>query len=109
MKILFIAQYGPLAASSRTRVFDYLPLLRKAGVTCDVRVVTPDDLIKRSTRGILSRLLYYILSYSPRLVDGMDLRFYSLAIRRHTDTKSVIFLSHTAPVAPVQAQNIFRF
>ena len=49
MKILFIAQYGPLAASSRTRVFDYLPLLRKAGVTCDVRVVTPDHLIKRSS------------------------------------------------------------
>ena len=37
MKILFVAQYGPLAASSRTRVFDYLPLLRRAGVTCDVR------------------------------------------------------------------------
>ena len=63
MKILFVAQYGPLAASSRTRVFDYLPLLRRAGVTCDVRVVTPDDLIKRNTRGIFSRLLYYVLSY----------------------------------------------
>lgn len=64
MKILFIAQYGPLAASSRTRVFDYLPLLRKAGITCDVRVVIPDDLVKHNTRGIFSRLLYYALSYS---------------------------------------------
>ncbi len=64
MKILFVAQYGPLAASSRTRVFDYLPLLRKAGITCDVRVVISDDLIKRNTRGIFSRLLYYVLSYS---------------------------------------------
>ena len=70
MKILFIAQYGPLAASSRTRVFDYLPLLRRAGVTCDVRVVTPDDLVKRNTRGIFSRLLYYVLSYSRALWTG---------------------------------------
>ena len=70
MKILFVAQYGPLAASSRTRVFDYLPLLRRAGVTCDVRIVMPDDLIKRNTRGIFSRLLYYALSYSRALWTG---------------------------------------
>ena len=70
MKILFIAQYGPLAASSRTRVFDYLPLLRRAGVTCDVKIVTPDDLIKRNTRGVFSRLLYYVLSYSRALWTG---------------------------------------
>ena len=70
MKILFVAQYGPLAASSRTRVFDYLPLLRRAGVTCDVKVVTPDDLIKRNTRGIFSRLLYYALSYFCALWTG---------------------------------------
>ena len=70
MKILFVAQYGPLAASSRTRVFDYLPLLHRAGVTCDVRVITPDHLIKRNTRGIFSRLLYYILSYSRALWTG---------------------------------------
>ena len=70
MKILFVAQYGPLAASSRTRVFDYLPLLRRAGITCDVKVVTPDDLIKRNTRGIFSRLLYYVLSYLRVLWTG---------------------------------------
>ncbi|MCE2432947.1 MAG: glycosyltransferase family 4 protein [Candidatus Latescibacteria bacterium] len=70
MKILFVAQYGPLAASSRTRVFDYLPLLRRAGVTCDVKIVTPDDLIKRNTRGVFSRLLYYVLSYSRALWTG---------------------------------------
>ena len=70
MKILFVAQYGPLAASSRTRVFDYLPLLRRAGVTCDVKIVTPDDLVKRNTRGIFSRLLYYVLSYLRTLWTG---------------------------------------
>ena len=70
MKILFVAQYGPLAASSRTRVFDYLPLLQRASIICDVRIVTPDDLIKRNTRGIFSRLLYYVLSYSRALWTG---------------------------------------
>ncbi len=70
MKILFVAQYGPLAASSRTRVFDYLPLLRRVGITCDVKVVTPDDLVKRNTRGIFSRLLYYVLSYFRALWTG---------------------------------------
>ena len=70
MKILFIAQYGPLAASSRTRVFDYLPLLHRVGITCDVKVVTPDDLVKRNTRGIFSRLLYYVLSYLRALWTG---------------------------------------
>ena len=70
MKILFVAQYGPLAASSRTRVFDYLPLLQRAGIICEVRIVTPDDLIKRNTRGIFSRLLYYVLSYFRALWTG---------------------------------------
>ena len=75
MKILFVAQYGPLAASSRTRVFDYLPLLRQAGVTCDIKVVIPNDLIKRNTRGIFSRLLYYVVSYLRALWTGWDCVF----------------------------------
>ena len=68
MKVLFVAQYGPLAASSRTRVFDYLPLLRRAGIACDVRVVTPDATVAFS--GIFSRLLYYVWSYFRALYTG---------------------------------------
>ena len=63
MKVLFIAQYGPLAASSRTRVFDYLPLLRDAGVVCDVKEVVPDRLVRLNGEGILKRLLYYLFSW----------------------------------------------
>ena len=69
MKILFVAQYGPLAASSRTRVFDYLPLLRRAGVTCDVKIVTPDDLIKRKQRCFFT-LLYMCHPYSRAVWTG---------------------------------------
>lgn len=70
MKVLFVAQYGPLAASSRTRVFDYLPLLRRAGVACDVRVVTPDAMVERSGKGVFSRLWYYFSSYCRALYTG---------------------------------------
>jgi len=68
MKVLFVAQYGPLAASSRTRVFDYLPLLHRAGIACDVRVVTPDATVERS--GIFSGLWYYVRSYFRALYTG---------------------------------------
>lgn len=70
MKVLFVAQYGPLAASSRTRVFDYLPLLRRAGVACEVRVVTPDALVERSGKGVFSRVAYYVCSYFRALYTG---------------------------------------
>ena len=63
MKVLFIAQYGPLAASSRTRVFDYLPLLRETGIVCDVSVVVPDGLVRLNTKGLFKRIVYYVVSW----------------------------------------------
>ena len=64
MHVLFVAQYGPLAASSRTRVFDYLPLLHKKGVTTDVIVVISDVWVRRLNRGgLLGRVLYYWVAW----------------------------------------------
>ena len=64
MRVLFITQYGPLAASSRTRVFQYLPYLREAGFEIVVRVVIPDGWLSRfGHRGAAGRLLYYVVSY----------------------------------------------
>lgn len=64
MHVLFVAQYGSLAASSRTRVFDYLPLLRKMGVTTDVMVVISDVWVSRLHRGgLLGRMLYYWMAW----------------------------------------------
>jgi glycosyltransferase involved in cell wall biosynthesis len=64
MRVLFIAQYGPLAASSRTRVFQYLPHLERAGIETQVRVVIPDSWSTRiGHRGAASRLLYYVASF----------------------------------------------
>lgn len=64
MRVLLIAQYGPLAASSRTRVFQYLPYLEAAGIKTEIKVVIPDQLVTRfGHRGAASRLLYYVVSF----------------------------------------------
>lgn len=64
MHVLFVAQYGPLAASSRTRVFDYLPHLRKMGVHAEVIVVVSDAWVRRlNAGGLKNRLLYYWVNW----------------------------------------------
>ena len=64
MNVLFVTQYGYLAASSRTRVFQYLPLLRNRGITADVLTVLPDCGIAGSqvlvTANRWRKLRYYV-------------------------------------------------
>ena len=64
MRVLFVTQYGALAASSRTRVFQYLPFLRQQGVGCEVLTVLPDTVLAGSqvvvTRNPLRKALYYL-------------------------------------------------
>ena len=64
MNILFVTQYGSLAASSRTRVFQYLPYLHQQGVRTRVITVLPDRAIAGSqvevTRNQLRKIAYYI-------------------------------------------------
>ena len=64
MQVLFVTQYGPRAASSRTRVFNYLPFLRAQGVDCTVLTVLPDRVIAGSqviaSRQPVRKGLYYL-------------------------------------------------
>ena len=64
MNVLFVTQYGYLAASSRTRVFQYLPLLRDQGIAADILTVLPDLGIDGSqllgTANRWRKLLYYV-------------------------------------------------
>ena len=64
MNILFVTQYGSLAASSRTRVFQYLPYLHEQGVQTRVITVLPDAAIAGSqvevNRNPLRKIAYYI-------------------------------------------------
>ena len=67
MKVLFVTQYGPLAASSRTRVFQYLPFLLQHGVDARVITVLPDAHIGSTqvqvTRHKWRKLLYYLWAW----------------------------------------------
>ena len=67
MRILFVSQYGVLAASSRTRVFQYLPYLAEQGIDSAVITVLPDRAIAGSqievTRNILRKIAYYIWAF----------------------------------------------
>ena len=62
VRILFVTQYGVLAASSRTRVFQYLPYLKELGAECRVLTVLPDitgaQLLVTSQSW--RKLLYYV-------------------------------------------------
>jgi glycosyltransferase involved in cell wall biosynthesis len=63
LRVLFVTQYGPQAASSRTRVFQYLPFLQKHGVVCEVLTVLPDSVLSGSqlvvTRNPVAKAFYY--------------------------------------------------
>ncbi len=96
LRILFVTQYGVLAASSRTRVFDYLPSIRAAGHECEVITVLPDAQIGGSqilvTRQVLRKLLYYAWAFGRTLLCGLRV----LAVARRSDlvfVQKVIFPS----------------
>ncbi|MBS14842.1 MAG: group 1 glycosyl transferase [Gemmatimonadetes bacterium] len=73
MRILFLVHYGPLAASSRTRVFQYLPLLERAGFRTLVRVAIPDHATVRfGSGGAAGRLLYYLISFVRTVRVGLS-------------------------------------
>lgn len=63
MRVLFVTQYGRLAASSRTRVFQYLPFLAARGAEAQVLIVLPDRGIAGTqvivTRSPLRKIHYY--------------------------------------------------
>jgi glycosyltransferase involved in cell wall biosynthesis len=75
VKILFVTQYGVLAASSRTRVFHYLPHLEAAGYQCDVLTVLPDRRISGSqilvTRQLVRKFLYYVWAFWRTFICGV--------------------------------------
>ncbi len=76
MKVLFVTQYGVLAASSRTRVFQYLPLLQRRGVQSHVITVLPDYRIAATqvqvTRHKWRKLGYYIWASWRTFICGLQ-------------------------------------
>jgi glycosyltransferase involved in cell wall biosynthesis len=75
MKVLFLTQYGMQAASSRTRVFQYLPFLERCGIDCRVITVLPDREIDGSqilvTHNRWRKLRYYFWAAWRTLICGL--------------------------------------
>ncbi|NKB69238.1 MAG: glycosyltransferase [Candidatus Latescibacteria bacterium] len=76
MKVLFLTQYGYLAASSRTRVFQYLPYLDSHQIGHRVITVLPDTGLAGSqiqvTRRVWQKLRYYMWAFYRTCYCGLQ-------------------------------------
>lgn len=74
MKILALPRYGRLGASSRLRTYQYLPLLREAGMQIDVAPLLDNDYVGRmyAGRGRVSVVLKGYADRISRLVSSKD-------------------------------------
>jgi len=99
MKVLFVTQYGLLAASSRTRVFQYLPHLQPHGVQPRVVTVLPDREIGGAqlqvTRAPWRKLGYYLWASWRTLACG-------LRAWRAAQRADVLFIQKVIFPAPVR-------
>lgn len=99
MRVLFLTQYGLLAASSRTRVFQYLPLLAQHGFRCRVLTILPDRAIGGSqilvTQRHWRKLSYY--AWASWRTAAMGLLFWWLASR-----SDLLFIQKVILPAPLR-------
>ena len=99
MRVLFVTQYGRLAASSRTRVFQYLPYFADRGIHARVLTVLPDSGLAgsqiRVTRAQWRKLLYYVWAMWRTFFCGIRL---SLIARRY----DVLFIQKVIFPAPIR-------
>lgn len=79
MRVLFVMPYGRMAASSRTRVYQYLPYLDRAGIQHDILTVFPDARIEGITlpllRGPGRKVVYYVEGWARTLCVGLRTLF----------------------------------
>ena len=74
MRVLFVTQYGASMASSRTRVFQYLPYLHRRGIETRVITVVPDG--ATGGPGLLAterpwrKVFYYLRTWCRSLLCG---------------------------------------
>jgi glycosyltransferase involved in cell wall biosynthesis len=64
MRLLFFTKYAPLGASSRYRVYQYIPILKEYGIQCDVSPLFDDSYII----SLYSKKKYGMINYLKRLM-----------------------------------------
>lgn len=103
MKVLFLTAYPNLAASSRTRVYQFLPLLKKENINYKVICFVPSQMYRYnlalSSDKILPKLVYYNFIYIIRLLKT----FQSVLIARNYD---IIFIQKV--ILPVRLEKILK-
>jgi len=67
MKLLVLSRFGRLGASSRVRIYQYLPYLEQAGVECIVSPLLSDDYLNRLYSGNPTHLLSRMVAYLRRV------------------------------------------
>ncbi len=76
MRVLFVMPYGAMAASSRTRVHQYLPYLDRAGIHYDILTVFSDARIGGITLPLLKgwprKVVYYVEGWVRTLFVGLQ-------------------------------------
>jgi len=76
LRLLFVTQYGESAASSRTRVFQYVPYLKKHGHHCRIVSVVKDKHIFGSQLSVetnpVQKMFYYIFVLWRTFVTGVQ-------------------------------------
>ena len=89
MRLLFVTQYGESAASSRTRVFQYVPFLKEHGHHCRIVSVVKDKHIFGSQLSVetnsVRKMFYYVFVVWRTLVCGVQ-------VVSHGRNSDVIFI-----------------
>ncbi len=78
MKVLYLARYGRLGASSRVRGYQYLPYLREAGLEITVEPLLPDTYLRAIYSGVRPGLHLVLSAYARRVKAQLKRRCFDL-------------------------------
>lgn len=80
IKVLGLSLYGPLAASTRYRLVQYVPGLLEAGIDLDVKALLGDDYVRKSFASQKYPLAALVSDYFGRISLLLKQRKYDIAI-----------------------------
>lgn len=78
MKVLLLSRYGDLGASSRVRLYQYIPCLKEEGIDVTIAPLFNNDYIKSLYERNTKKLSIVFYSYFRRLFDLIKIKKYDL-------------------------------
>ncbi len=80
MRILFLPRYGPQGASSRYRIWQYVPLFERAGHEVEVTPLLSDDYLEQLYRTGRRGWLWLAAGYARRLLGAFRVRHFDAVV-----------------------------